>query len=165
MGQWQRLDQPPRRPPPEQPPEPGEVDVDPSLQQPPSPAQGGPPRPDPVDGVVFLARIALRLMGYAVVAFFGLVTLAALIAPRQGGRSQAREKGCYANIRVIQSAIEQYNMDHAAMLNDVRLDLLTSGLYLKTTPVCPDAPDANQYEGFNLVGDGVVHCRVHGGVE
>ena len=89
-----------------------------------------------------------------------------------GGRTArplAREKACYANMRVILGAVEMYNMDHSIMLDSitnhdtVKGGLLEKGKYLKrgmtpTTPSC-------YYSGYNLTGTGTIVCDSHGTVE
>ncbi len=107
-----------------------------------------------------------------VIAIIGI--LAAIAVPntsRSGSRYGAREKACYANIRVIQSAIEQYNMDHSGMIDfcDGRVVAeLKKEQYLKSEPQCPSDPKGNGqsiYHGANLRSDGVVQCPTHGTVE
>lgn len=108
----------------------------------------------------------------------------------RGARASAREKACYCNIRIVQSSLEMYNMDHVAMLNSIdptAMRILNTAVgtvpaYLKQIPTCPgsgrvlDFPlslfwayeipgPAGDYVGQNLLGDGVVSCTVHGGVD
>ncbi len=98
-----------------------------------------------------------------VIAIIGI--LAAIAIPNfRKAREQAREKACYANMRVILGAIEMYNMDNPSMMNSVDLSTLTSGQYLKSAISYPETGCTYAAEG-NLTGEGRVTCAVHGGVE
>lgn len=105
-----------------------------------------------------------------VIAIIGI--LAAIAVPNfRQARESAREKACYANIRVIQSAIEQYNMDHSSMYDTCDgaiIKQLKDNQYLKTEPQCPSDPKASGasiYKGASLKNNGVVSCPTHGTVE
>ncbi len=39
----------------------------------------------------------------------------------------ARDKACFSNIRVIQGAVEMYNMDVATMMRTLDMDVLIEG--------------------------------------
>ncbi len=81
-----------------------------------------------------------------------------------GGRgSGSRQKACYSNIRVIQGAVEMYNMDQKYMMSDLNVNDLKSGHYLKEDPVPPDRPCS--YLGINLDNDGEVYCPFHGDLQ
>lgn len=101
-----------------------------------------------------------------VIAIIGI--LAAIAIPNfRKAREQAREKACYANMRVLLGAIEMYNMDHSAMISDCSGDgtisTLISGQYLKSKISYPE--QGCTYKGSNLTGDGRITCGVHGTVE
>lgn len=103
-----------------------------------------------------------------VIAIIGI--LAAIAIPNfRKAREQAREKACYANIRVILGAIEMYNMDHSAMNETLTAahyqaggPLITGG-YLKAPIVPPET--GCTYSGSNLSTTGRISCGVHGTVE
>jgi len=100
-----------------------------------------------------------------VIAIIGI--LAAIAIPNfRKAREQAREKACYANIRVLLGAIEMYNMDNSAMessMNSGVIDTLVSGNYLKGGISKPETNCG--YLGTNLTGQGRISCGVHGTVE
>ncbi len=103
-----------------------------------------------------------------VIAIIGI--LAAIAIPNfRKARQQARQKACFANIRVLQGAVEMYNMDTNVMISDAFSDteigVLVSKKYLKAEPVKPETNCAYTNSG-NLAAEGVVQCSgVHGSVE
>ncbi len=102
-----------------------------------------------------------------VIAIIGI--LAAIAIPNfRKAREQAREKACYANMRVILGAVEMYNMDHSTMLSGLAdpgsLDFLVTSQYLKTSIQRPETNCGYSNDG-DLTGVGVVSCNVHGPVE
>ncbi len=103
-----------------------------------------------------------------VIAIIGI--LAAIAIPNfRKAREQAREKACYANIRVILGAIEMYNMDHSAMKTNIidtdvtGTGILVTGQYLKTPVTKPETGCA--YAGINVDTTGKISCTVHGTVD
>ena len=98
-----------------------------------------------------------------VIAIIGI--LAAIAIPNfRKAREQAREKACYANMRVLLGAVEMYNMDHPSMLTGVDEPALSSGQYLKSAIARPETGCSYGADG-DLTGPGKVTCGVHGGVE
>ena len=95
--------------------------------------------------------------------------LAAMAVPsRRYGRPNSREKACFSNMRVIQGALEMYNMDVVTMMHEMNDDnqkILIEGHYIKGKDplVCPDTYYKGQYlsEG-DLCEDGVIYCSYHG---
>ncbi|MFC1743532.1 hypothetical protein ACFL35_06005 [Candidatus Riflebacteria bacterium] len=74
--------------------------------------------------------------------------------------SCAKEKACYANIRVLMGAVEMFNMDHSgAMMEDLEISLLVENGYLKKFPICPSR---GSYLGKNLEANGLIKCSKHG---
>lgn len=57
------------------------------------------------------------------------------------GRINAREKACYANMRVLLGALEMYNMDHSLFLEEmnpkVMMQLYTDGYLRSPIDGCP----------------------------
>jgi prepilin-type N-terminal cleavage/methylation domain-containing protein len=104
-----------------------------------------------------------------VIAIIGI--LAAIAIPNfRKAREQARQKACYANMRVILGAIEMYNMDHNKMIESMgdaaptdKTGLLVSGGYLKA-PVSTPENDCS-YLGEDLHDAGLIECNKHGTVE
>lgn len=86
-------------------------------------------------------------------------------------RDDARKKACCANMRVIQGAIELYNMDHTDKMI-TQLDpaaigpdgMLITEKYLKAAIPKPDPQCSYSSEG-DLTGDGVIRCGFHGTVD
>ncbi|MFC1743218.1 competence type IV pilus major pilin ComGC, partial [Candidatus Riflebacteria bacterium] len=98
-----------------------------------------------------------------VIAIIGI--LAAIAIPNfRRARSQARQKSCYANIRVIMGAVEMYNMDTPSMMSTLALSKLKSGQYLKSTPKCPEGKKG-KYSGTKLDSEGIVSCSIHGNIQ
>lgn len=117
---------------------------------------------------ISLGRIAVLLLGVV----FGLMFLAIIIpsSSRSRHRPHAREKACYANMRVILGAVEMYNMDNVDMIDHLRDQyatsedgLLVKGRYLKS-PITR-AEENCYYQGDNLSENGRIVCREHGTVE
>lgn len=107
-----------------------------------------------------------------IVIFVILGILAAIAVPnyRKCYRQQARDKACFANMRVIMGAIEMYNMDHESLISTTLDDptkkdsILVKEHYLKS-PLSP--PDVNC--NYKIMGDitnkGFICCDVHGTIE
>lgn len=100
-----------------------------------------------------------------VIAIIGI--LAAIAIPNfRKAREQAREKACYANMRVLLGAIEMYNMDTPNMesaMSDTVITKLSTNNYLKGGISKPEA--GCSYGGSDLTGQGKIKCNVHGQVE
>lgn len=72
------------------------------------------------------------------------------------------DRVCHANLRVIQGAVEMYNMDNSTMMDTLDIEKLVAKSYLKTKPSCHSG---QQYYGKNLTGRGLVRCPAHGDVD
>ena len=76
------------------------------------------------------------------------------------------DKSCLSNVRIIQGAIEMYNMDNSTMIErieDNTFSLLVNGGYLKRIPKgleksCEYKSMGNMAEN----GNGIVFCTYHG---
>ncbi len=110
---------------------------------------------------------------FSIIEFFiviGIVLILAAIAlpgaSIRGSRPMAREKACYANMRVLLGATEMYNMDHTetqSTLDEDFISVLIEGKYLRSKPECPEKGKYGTIGDLN--GDGVISCSVHGTVE
>ena len=106
-----------------------------------------------------------------VIAIIGI--LAAMAIPNfKKARWSARQKSCYSNIRVLQGAIEMYNMDNNTMISgpgDPQLAALVAGNYIKkqedfTSPNTPEVTCVYQISG-DITSEGQVMCSYHGTVD
>ena len=98
-----------------------------------------------------------------VVAILGI--LAAIATPNfRKAREQSRMKACYANQRVLQGAVEMYNMDHPAMMTGLDMPALLKGQYLKS-PITPPMMTCEYFASGDLSSTGFVYCKGCGGVD
>ena len=79
-------------------------------------------------------------------------------------RESARQKACYSNIRVVQGAVEMYNMDSKIMMKNMNMQNLVKGGYLKQGIKCPEFGEDMYTNVGNLDGDGEVSCGKEGGI-
>lgn len=98
----------------------------------------------------------------------GFLPVAAIAIPNfRKARVQARGKACMANMRVLQGAVEMYNMDTPntmSILTENEIQLLVDAKYLKSAPVHPETDCCYGTKG-DLTKDGVIVCAKHGSVE
>lgn len=96
-----------------------------------------------------------------VIAIIGI--LAAMAMPNfKTSRWQARQKACYSNIRVIQGAVEMYNMDApGTMMSQLSMTNLSGYIKNPTSLVCPEY-GSGKYKGTGLENDGEVTCGDEG---
>ncbi len=93
-----------------------------------------------------------------------VIIFSCFITPSAFARRSDRLKGCYSNQRVLQGAIEMYNMDSSTMieeLNSHTMHLLIDGKYLKEIPRGYDNHCEYASQG-NLTEDGEIYCKYHG---
>ena len=75
-------------------------------------------------------------------------------------RYSTRTKTCWSNIRVIQGAVEMYNMDVATMAKTLDIPELIKGKYLRSEPLLPEKDC--YYDSYgDLSQDGFVYCTRH----
>ena len=74
-------------------------------------------------------------------------------------------KTCYSNIRVLQGAVEMYNMDSDDdnQMKELDMDLLLDKKYIKNKPL-PPKPECKYSSYGDLLGNGYIYCDSHGGV-
>ena len=78
-------------------------------------------------------------------------------------RANAKHKACIANQRVLQGAVEMYNMDHSTMMTTLDIDTLVKEKYLRTAPAGPE-PDCEYTSEGDLTSGGYVYCVRHGSI-
>jgi hypothetical protein len=84
-----------------------------------------------------------------------------------GGRGPGSpQKRCYSNLRVIQGAVEMYNMDVSTMMTTLNQEVLREGKYIKSDKdlVCPMTEIGGTYSGEDLTDNGEIICSYHGGL-
>ena len=98
------------------------------------------------------------------VFIFILVFLSTNFGPNYRSYYDYRQKTCYSNIRVIQGAVEMYNMDVTSPneMNSLDMNKLLEGRYLREKPKIEE--DICVYLGEDLSNDGQVYCEFHGGM-
>jgi tetratricopeptide (TPR) repeat protein len=75
------------------------------------------------------------------------------------------QKACFSNMRVLQGALEMYNMDHEKNeMTSLDISTLVKEKYLKSSPSKPD-PDCNYYSTGDLTKNGQIRCKIHGSIE
>ena len=75
-------------------------------------------------------------------------------------RTSARQKACFSNIRLLQGAVEMYNMDHETMMKSLDIDTLVKEHYLKESVMKPE-PNCDYYSDGDLSKSGKVTCKLH----
>ncbi len=102
-----------------------------------------------------------------VIAILGV--LAAMAIPnRRCVRYSNRERACFSNQRLLQGAVELYNMDVETQmreLNDKAQEILLEGKYIKGKEplVCPETSGRGQYLSIgDITENGFIFCTNHG---
>ena len=88
--------------------------------------------------------IKLREKGFTLVEIMIVVAIIAILSaiaiPNfMAARSKSRANACKANLRQIESAVEQYAMDNTKVDGDTVAMSALSPTYIKKTPTCPSA--------------------------
>ncbi len=107
--------------------------------------------------------ISTKLDGFKIIAGIVGGALSAIVkSPHFAqARSNARMKACYSNMRVLQGAVEMYNMDHSTMMSNLDIPTLVKEHYLKSEPGKPE-PECDYYNVGDLTQDGYIACKKHG---
>ena len=92
-----------------------------------------------------------------------VISLIVFLPPFRKGGGRSHQKACYSNLRVIQGALEMYNMDHEEMMTDLDMRILIDAKYLKEEPRKPEK-ECRYYSQGNLTEDGEICCDFHGGL-
>lgn len=96
---------------------------------------------------------------------FGFFTLegASLIflAPPKHGYVRNTEKACFSNIRLVQGAVEMYNMDFSPAMESLNIDVLKEKGYLKPEYTYKEEKDCELLSEGNLFENGYVYCKKH----
>ena len=82
-------------------------------------------------------------------------------------RVEARYKACMSNTRVLQGAVEMYNMDHSTQMDDIdeeSVKILVKEKYLKAVPEGTE-PNCRYTVSNKLSENGIIYCKYHGGVD
>ena len=105
-----------------------------------------------------------------VIAIIGIICAMAIPNHRKCTRRHDPRKSCYSNIRVLQGAIEMYNMDNITMMTTyLNLNDLKNGNYIKKVEdfSYPNTPEKSCK--YCILGDitleGQVYCQFHGTVD
>ena len=107
--------------------------------------------------------ISTKLDGFKLIGgVLGGVLSAAMKSPQFAqARSTSKLKACYSNARVLQGAVEMYNMDHSTMMSNLDIPTLVKEHYLKSEPGKPE-PECEYYNVGDLTGEGYIACKKHG---
>ena len=108
----------------------------------------------------------LTVLGIVIIIVYVLFNMS--LPHYDGTRTSARQKACFSNQRIIQGAVEMYNMDNTIPLETALPgeafvkceETLVKSRYLKNyielvEPNC-------SYGFFDILGSGTVFCKEHG---
>ncbi len=112
-----------------------------------------------------------------IIFFVIILIIAAMAMPNfktdVGRGANKWQKACYSNIRVVQGAVEMYNMDAPLatgsknihlFMDKMNMQNLVKGGYLKPGIKCPGIGEDTYTNVGNLDGDGEVSCGKEGGI-
>lgn len=111
-----------------------------------------------------------------ILLLFGIILVSAMIYTdkstigKRNNPTYAKEKACYANMRMILGAVEIYNSENEKTITDLsdsdatsEEGVLVKGNYLKSAISRPT--EQCHYSGNNLTTGGQIVCREHGTAE
>lgn len=94
-----------------------------------------------------------------VIAIMGILAVMAMPTPSRHSRWIPRQKACYSNIRVLQGAVEMYNMDSSELMKDLDIKKLEGYIKNPDGIKCPGYGDVASYTSLgDLSKDGEVSC-------
>jgi len=99
--------------------------------------------------------IKLREKGFTLVEIMIVVAIIAILSaiaiPNfMAARSKSRANACKANLRQIESAVEQYAMDATKVDGDSVTMSSLSPTYIKKTPSCPGAGNYGDSSSYDI---------------
>ena len=111
--------------------------------------------------------IKLKEKGFTLVEIMIVVAIIAILSaiaiPNfMAARSKSRANACKANLRQIESAIEQYAMDEAKTDGDTCIMTNLVPTYIKNTPQCPSSSE-DTYEDSSTYTTPTVNLFAVGG--
>ncbi len=98
---------------------------------------------------------------------FILANVSSIFATSKARPGEVGYKRCLKNIRMLQGAVENYNMDFSTPIkdfNDESINLLIKNKYLESSPKKPCVPCKYLASG-DLSDDGEIYCEFHGGTD
>ena len=97
----------------------------------------------------------------AIVIYVVTFSIVYLVTPNfNRRRPPIRERLCKSNIKVILDAVEMYNIDSSTKMDDLNIDNLMKGHYLKEKPVPPEN-SCNYFSIGELSENGRIYCQFH----
>ena len=108
----------------------------------------------------------LTVLGIIIIIVYVLFNMS--LPHYDGSRTSARQKACFSNQRIIEGAIEMYNMDNKIPIETALPgqafvqceEELVKSRYLKNYIELVE-PDCS-YGFFDILGSGTVFCKAHG---
>ncbi len=109
-------------------------------------------------------NIGINLLRLCFVVYIIYIIVFTLFGPdmsfTHGDKKSSRKKACYSNIRILQGAVEMYNMDNSIMMKDLDMNKLLENKYINNRIELPET--SCSYIGKELTGDGTIYCELHG---
>ena len=101
-----------------------------------------------------------------VIAIIGILAAMATPTCHRGGRRSSRMKSCFSNQRILQGAVEMYNMDVKTedMMHYLDQELLVQGKYLKKKLENEPERSCFYLSRGDLAEDGFIYCDYHGDI-
>ncbi len=114
--------------------------------------------------LVALIKKKNRFVHHTIVIMW-LINLALLMPPPlRHVHPDASIKTCFSNIRVIDGAIEMYNLDNDQKMTSLDFSVLLKEKYLKELPRKPRS-ECDYYSEGDLTQGGYIACKKHGSIE
>ena len=105
-------------------------------------------------------EIINAIIAYCFLNIIFAFVLAGRLSPYSKGPERYRYSNCWNNIRVISSAVDNYNIDSKEMMTtELDFDKLINGKYLKNIPI--GSEEICSYKMYEMDGYGFVYCVKH----